>query len=695
MDAELDQGADALARVLESVFQHSPVPIYLHTVDGRWLFANDECCRSLAVAPGALRPGTALRETLPVPTAEGFLINNREVIESGEATQFTEDVPDQATGEVRKYVSVKFPVRGTEKEIIGVGGISFDVTDYERQQRELASAQAMVATVFEATRLGIYVQRADEHGQPATIVECNGAFCAITGSRRSELIGESVVALVHPDDSVAGQRMIDELRIGNHPVGELRYRSADGGYVWCMVVPAVTFGPDGEQLYVVQVLDITERREFERQLRHHADHDSLTGLLSRRRFTEMLGMEANRAQTTRKDSSLLLLDLDGFKDVNDALGHSTGDALLRRVATALNRSLRGGDLVARIGGDEFAVLLPETDAEAAIEVACKLVAAVQSNGRVTTDAGHLVVTASVGVTCWDATVGVDAEQLLAEADIAMYDAKAAGRNRAALFERGRQRHVEIANRGNRLTELRDAVTNRRFVLHAQPIIPLLVDQAQDGVDHYELLVRMRRPDGSLAMPAEFLPEAERHGLMDEIDKQVLAEAVRILKLRRLAGKTISASVNLCADTIEDVGIGERIASLLESNGVPPELLTLELTETGALSDLGRASELSTQLRSIGCKFALDDFGSAFASLQYLKHIHFDLVKIDGEFVRNLPRSPADQLIVKAVAEMVHGFGAKVVAEFVDSQETVELLRTFGVEYGQGYFLGRPEPLSLS
>jgi diguanylate cyclase (GGDEF)-like protein/PAS domain S-box-containing protein len=695
MDAEMDQGTETLTRLLETVFQHSPVPIYVHTTEGQWLFANDECCRALGVTPAELRPGTSIRSTLPASTAEGFLNNDREVIESGESSQFTEEVLDQATGEVRTYVSVKFPVRGAEEEVIGVGGISFDVTDYQRQQRELVSAQAMVATVFEATRLGIYVQRSDENGLPTGIVECNAAFCAITGYQRSDLIGASVASLMHPDDTVARERLVDELRTGHHPVGELRYRSADGGYVWCMVVPAITFGPDGEQLFVVQVLDITERREFERQLRHHADHDSLTGLLSRRRFTEMLSMEANRAQTTRKDSSLLLLDLDGFKDVNDALGHSTGDALLRRMATALNRSLRGGDLVARIGGDEFAVLLPETDAEAAIEVAEKLVAAVHGNGRVTTDAGHIAVTASVGITSWDATVAVDAEQLLAEADIAMYDAKAAGRNRAALFERGRQRHVEIANRGNRLTELRDAVTNERFVLHAQPIIPLLADAAEAGVEHYELLVRMRRPDGTLAMPAEFLPEAERHGLMDEIDKRVLAEAVRILKLRRLAGKTISASVNLCADTLEDVGLGERIASLLESSGVPPELLTLELTETGALSDLGRASELSTELRSIGCKFALDDFGSAFASLQYLKHIHFDLVKIDGEFVRNLPRSPADQLIVKAVAEMAHGFGAKVVAEFVDGQETVELLRAFGVEYGQGYFLGRPEPLPLS
>jgi diguanylate cyclase (GGDEF)-like protein/PAS domain S-box-containing protein len=695
MDAEVDEETPALARLFEGVFRHSPTPIYMRDLESRWLFANDQCCRALGAPPGGLQPGAAIAETIDADVARRIVAGDRKVIESGQATQFREDVTDPVTGEVHKYLSVKFAVRADNGDVVGVGGISFEITEDERGQRELAFAQATVATVFEATRLGIYVASAGEDGLPSRIVECNAAFCAITGFDRAELIGGLSETLVHPDDEVGRRRLTDELLLGHSPVGELRYRRADGEYVWCMAVPAATFGPDGERLFVVQVLDITERREFERQLRHHVEHDALTGLLSRRRFMEVLELEVERVQATRKRSSLLLLDLDGFKDVNDAMGHSTGDALLRRMATTLYRSLRGGDMVARIGGDEFAVLLPEADVEAAIAAAAKLVKAVNGNGRVSGDAGSIAVTASVGVTSWDATVTVDAEQLLVEADIAMYDAKGAGRNRTALFERGGQRHVEIVSRGTRLTELRDAIANDRFVLHAQPIVPLLAGDSEATVPCYELLVRMRRDTGALAMPAAFLPEAERHGLMVSVDRWVLNEAVRILKLRRQAGKQVSVSINICAATVEDATLGERVAALLESHAVPPELLTLELTETGALSDLGRAGDLSAQLREIGCGFALDDFGSAFASLQYLKHIHFDLVKIDGEFVRKLPRSPSDQLIVKAVAEMVRGFGSKVVAEFVDSQATVELLKTFGVDYGQGYFLGRPGPLPLN
>ena len=240
-------------------------------------------------------------------------------------------------------------------------------------------------------------------------------------------------------------------------------------------------------------------------------------------------------KSTRRPASLLLLDLDGFKDVNDALGHSTGDALLRRLAGALTSTLREGELLARVGGDEFAVLLPDVDDGHAVLVGEKLALAVYENGAVNTAAGRIQVTVSVGVTSWSSELQTDAELLMAEADIAMYDAKAAGRNRTCLYERGQHRPGEIATRSSRLTQLREAIANGHFVLHAQPIVPLaqLPEPVSAEPAMYELLVRMQRADGTLAPPGEFLPDAERHGLIADIDRWVLAEAVRVLRLRRL------------------------------------------------------------------------------------------------------------------------------------------------------------------
>jgi diguanylate cyclase (GGDEF)-like protein/PAS domain S-box-containing protein len=680
---------DLKSSFIEEVARHSPAGIYLRDLDGRFIFNNPwdgvGAWTGLDLSTG--RDPHHDEDLDRVRDRHAQIAATREAI----VTEWT--MSDATTGAPRGYRLVNFPVFDATGDVVAIGGITTESSDATRAERELASTRAFIDAVFAVAPVGMLVTRATSDPSGSVVIGCNDAFAAVTGRSRKELMGTPGDAVVHPDDQGIRRAMIAELLAGGSPVGELRYVRPDGSFTWCVVVPATTFGPEGERLFVVQVLDISDRKEFEGRLRHLADHDGLTDLLSRRRFEEVLREEVARVRRAEAPAALLLLDLDGFKYVNDVLGHSTGDALLRRIGGALRSVVRDIDSLARLGGDEFAALLPATGLDGAIAVAHKLVVAVEEHGRVETEVGSVEVTASVGVSAWDHAVEATAEGLLGEADMAMYDAKEAGKNRVAAFQRGSQIRQSLHRRSVRISRLRSAIAAHRFVLHAQPIVPLA--GAEPGPGYVELLIRMAREDGSLVMPGDFLPDAQRHGLIGEIDEWVLGEAIRLVERSESAGSPIAVSVNLAARTVEDPHLIDRIAVLLRDHPIRPERLTLELTETGAISDLGRAGELSEQVRDIGCRLALDDFGAAFATLQYLKHMHFDQLKIDGDFIRDLPHSPSDRMIVKAVADIARGFEADVVAEGVDSAEAVELLKGFGVRYGQGFHLGRPEPIDVS
>jgi diguanylate cyclase (GGDEF)-like protein/PAS domain S-box-containing protein len=578
-----------------------------------------------------------------------------------------------------------------EGELRRVWGTTQDVTEHHRLEAGRREAERRFRAAFEHAPIGVCVL--DFHGpDPGQWVTVNSALARLLGHDREALLGHRINAILHPEELDVTRERLGALVAGTEEriTAECRMVHADGHLVWTLVTVAAVPDEDGRPAYGIgQIVDITERKRFEGQLQYLADHDALTGLFNRRRFEEELERALAGAERYRHCGAILVLDLDGFKHVNDTLGHPVGDELIARLAGTLRAELRESDVIARLGGDEFGVILPESSEAEATAVAAKLLLAVERDGIVADSTRHARVTASVGLATFDGSDGLSAEELLVEADIAMYDAKEAGRNRAAQADRegaGPGRHV---SRLSWLERIRSALAEDRFELHAQPIVAI---GDTDEPPAFELLIRMRADSDELVPPATFLPIAERFDLIQDIDRWVIARAVALVRREHDAGRPVTLSVNVSGRTMGDADFAGWLEELLTTTPVPPRRLIVEITETAAIVNLERARALAGTLRRLGCLLALDDFGAGFASFSYLKHLQFDVLKIDGEFVRGLRENRTDRLVVEAVVAIARGLETPSLAEFVTDADTLDAVRALGVDYAQGFHLGRPLPV---
>jgi diguanylate cyclase (GGDEF)-like protein/PAS domain S-box-containing protein len=411
--------------------------------------------------------------------------------------------------------------------------------------------------------------------------------------------------------------------------------------------------------------DVTHQRQMKEQLRHQADHDSLTGVYNRRRLEAEISGQMSYAQRYSHPGALLLMDLDSFKFVNDSYGHPVGDRLLCDVAGIVVARVRETDVVARIGGDEFAVLLREADEAAAVEVAKELIAAIR-------DQSGLSVGASFGIAPFDGTGERTPDELLIAADVALYEAKEAGGGSAMVYSGQNSRALTWVER------IRRALDEDRLIVYSQPIVDLATGQ----VVREELLVRMLDPNGDRIPPDSFLPTAERFGLIHEIDLKVLSRAIE------LVADGTSVAVNVSARTLTD----RRYLAALEqalASGSRPDRFNFEITETAAVANMAEAQQFAGRISELGCSLALDDFGTGFSSFTYLKHIPAQYLKIDIEFIRELERNPADQQLVRAIVAIARGLGQKTVAEGIEDAGTLAMVRELGVDYAQGFHVGRP------
>ena len=578
------------------------------------------------------------------------------------------------------------PIRDWVGEVVGASTIVRDISEQKSAQRRVELVEQQFRRSFDDALIGMQVFDLD-----GRYVQVNDAFCAIVGYPHDELVGLLRGRITHPDDLAPDAESLRALLAGemNSYTRNKRYIHAAGHSVWASIGVTLIRDADGQPMHFIgQAQDITERRRYEHQLKHMADHDSLTGLLNRRSFERELDGHVARTKRSGITGAVLMIDLDNFKYFNDTQGHNAGDGLIVRIAHGLRDRLRESDVIARLGGDEFAVLLPQEGRDGAEKVARGLVELVREQAPTNKLGEQRRITASVGIACFDSRESATVDEVMVSADFAMYEAKDAGRDGVAHYRSGQHDRPRVESHMKWATEITDAISHDRFELVAQPIVPL----SGNGPTQYELLLRMRLADGDLVPPATFLYIAERLGLIREIDRWVADRAITMLSEQRAGGRDLRLGVNLSGHTIGDPELLQLIERRLTETGVPPDRLVFEITEAAAVSNIAQAATFADHLSELGCKFALDDFGAGFGSFYYLKHLPFDYLKIDGELVAHCAESEIDRTLISAVVRIARGLGKLTVAEFVEHEETVKVLTRLGVDYGQGYHLGRPAPL---
>jgi diguanylate cyclase (GGDEF)-like protein/PAS domain S-box-containing protein len=552
-----------------------------------------------------------------------------------------------------------------------------------RQQAEDArwASEARFAAVFSEAPIGIGVSTVD-----GELLEINGFICDLLGYPREQLLKWTQADFAHPDDPVGVEERYAELIAGSRDYFRIEkpFLRADGTVVWTDMVVSLIRDKHGSPCYVVgMVEDITERYDLHLRLRHQAMHDPLTGLSNRSRFFQQLEGILSAAQPTDK-LGLLYLDIDGFKAVNDTLGHDVGDELIRTIGARLGELGAGTTLVARTGGDEFVVLIPGADRAAAVAVAERVLAAVRI--PVGLRGQSVAVSASIGVVA--GPVGqATAADLMRAADTTLYWAKSQGRNRLALFDA--DRHIREVTRYELTASLPDALARGELFLEYQPLIRLRDDQLV-GV---EALVRWAHPRWGILGPDHFISLAEEHGLIEPLGAWVLAEACNQAARWRAdhPDRPLLMSVNLAPHQVRAAELPDKLAGLLGSTGLAPELLQLELTESAVMASAGVPLATLNALAAMGCRIAIDDFGTGYSNLAYLRTLPVHAVKLAGPFVAGLRAGvgPTDRAIVDTLIRLSHTLDLSVTAEGVETATQADALRKLGCDLAQGYHYGAP------
>ncbi len=695
--------AQTAIRLMNLVLDTTEALVYVKSYDdlegyGRYVLANHTFVRTHGTH-GLVHEGRRDDEIFGVERAEQFRAMDYEVMQYDDViTQ--EDVTVDSEGELKTFLSTRFPVRNGSGRIVGIGGMSTDITGRKKDQAQIAASERMMRAMFDRSPVATARVGISQRGI-LMLRDANLAMCRLVGLEPVELAAADLTSLLHPNDRgfIISNAMLalaepteaisDPQRASADAVRqrEIRLMRGDGREAWVRLGLAALGVNDDDGLFdiVIQVEDVTARRDAEATLTKQALYDAVTGLLNRHALVDRLDAAIRRLARAQGAVAVLFVDLDNFKEVNDTLGHGAGDLLLEEVAVRLRHAVRPEDTVSRHGGDEFVIVCEKLhdDAEARViadRAQIALSTPWECDGRV------FLPTMSIGIaTTRDSTIR--AEDLLRRADLAMYRAKAQGRNRADFY------HDELEERVSASvaiqTEMRQAVAGTGLIVHYQPIVNLGTGDVVDA----EALVRIQPETGDLLYPASFIDVAESTGLVVPIGGSVLRRAMFDLSGWLEAGAEIGVSVNVSPRQLRLADFAEQVLSICAGTGVDPARLTLEVTEQAVVDELDPAYKTLKSLRDRGVHVAIDDFGTGYSSLTRLKSLPADIIKIDRSFVAGVVDDSDDTAIVGAVVQVAHDLGLLVVAEGVETQGQADAVTAMGCDWAQGWLYGRPVPVS--
>ncbi len=598
--------------------------------------------------------------------------------------------------EVRRPDDVWHLVREERTSDGGTLLLESDITDIKRRENALQESEQRFKDFAETAADWFFETDAE-----LRYIYVSERHARLTGYQPDEVIGktrrEILSGTLLEDPEKLEQHFADleahrpyeiEFKVGR-PDGEIRILRFSGKPV---------HGPDGAFLgYRGSGRDITEAKRLEEQMAYQATHDSLTGLVNRHELERRLARILDPEGGTTAEHALCYLDLDQFKVINDTCGHVAGDELLRQLGALLGRQVRKRDTVARLGGDEFGILMEHCPVDQATRIANAVRGAIEDY-QFAWEQRTFRIGASIGVVPIGA-VGGSVTDVLRAADGACYVAKEQGRNRIHIY---RPDDVALTQRRGEIqwvARLHEALDLDRLALFIQPIVavkekftpPMGVEQCS----HFEILLRIEEEDGSYISPASFLASAERYNLATRLDRWVVNAALRWMTQVAKSGKTIElCSINLSAQSLGDAGFLDYLVNLLEIAEVDRHSVCFEITETSAIANLNSATQFMRTVKDLGCRFALDDFGSGLSSFAYLKNLPVDYLKIDGTFVKDIASDPIDFAMVRSIADVGKVMGKDIIAEYVESEEVLARVKDIGIDYAQGFYIGAPIPVKL-